>query len=148
MDIILKKSVENLGEKDDLVTVKSGYGRNYLIPQGLAILATPSARKVREENIRQRAHKETALIEEAQKMAAKLKDVAVKIGAKVGENGKIFGSVNTIQLADAIEKLGVAVDRKHIKINGDTIKSVGSYEATIKFHRDVVETINFEVVGE
>jgi len=148
MDIILKKSVDNLGEKDDLVSVKAGYGRNYLIPQGLATLATPSARKVREENIRQRAHKEKALIDEAQKMAAKLKDVAVKIGAKVGENGKIFGSVNTIQLADAIEKLGVAVDRKHIKINGDTIKSVGSYEATIKFHREVIETIKFEVVGE
>ncbi len=148
MDIILKKNVENLGEKDDLVTVKPGYGRNFLIPQGLAILATPSARKVREENIRQRAHKEAALVEEAQKMAAKLNDLSVKIGAKVGENGKIFGSVNTIQLADAIEKLGVVVDRKHIKIIGDTIKTVGTYEATIKFHRDVVETIKFEVVGE
>lgn len=148
MDIILKKNVENLGEKDDLVAVKPGYGRNFLIPQGLAILATPSARKVREENIRQRAHKEAALVEEAQKQVAKLNDALVKIGAKVGENGKIFGSVNTIQLADAIEKLGVTVDRKHIKIIGDTIKTVGTYEATIKFHRDVVETIKFEVVGE
>jgi large subunit ribosomal protein L9 len=148
MDIILKKNVDNLGEKDDLVTVKPGYGRNFLIPQGLAILATPSARKVREENIRQRAHKEAALVEEAQKMAAKLNDLSVKIGAKVGENGKIFGSVNTIQLADAIEKLGVVVDRKHIKIIGDSIKTVGTYEATIKFHRDVIETIKFEVVGE
>mgnify|MGYP001157406413 CR=1 FL=1 len=148
MEIILKESVDNLGEKGDLVVVKPGYGRNFLIPQGKAVLATVSAKKMREENLRQRAHKEAKLIEEAQKHAAKLKDVTVTVGAKVGENGKIFGSVNTIQLADAIEKLGVAIDRKHIKIVGDSIKTVGTYEAKVKFHREVEETIKFEVVGE
>ncbi len=148
MEVILKKAVENLGERDDLVTVKPGYGRNYLIPQGLATLATPSARKVREENMRQRAHKIAALVDEAKKQAAKLKDLSIKIGAKVGENGKIFGSVNTIQVADAIEKLGVNIDRKTIKITGDSIKTVGTYEATVKFHKEVIETISFEVVGE
>ena len=148
MEVILKQAVENLGERDDLVTVKPGYGRNYLIPQGMAILATPSARKVREENLRQRAHKIAALVEEAKKQAAKLKDLSIKIGAKVGENGKIFGSVNTIQVADAIEKLGVNIDRKTIKITGDSIKTVGTYEATVRFHKEVVETISFEVVGE
>lgn len=148
MEVILKQAVENLGERDDLVTVKPGYGRNYLIPQGMAILATPSARKVREENLRQRAHKIAALVEEAKKQAAKLKDLSIKIGAKVGENGKIFGSVNTIQVADAIEKLGVNIDRKTIKITGDSIKTVGTYEATVRFHKEVIETISFEVVGE
>jgi large subunit ribosomal protein L9 len=148
MEVILKQAVENLGERDDLVTVKPGYGRNYLIPQGMAILATPSARKVREENLRQRAHKIAALVEEAKKQAAKLKDLSIKIGAKVGENGKIFGSVNTIQVADAIEKLGVNIDRKTIKITSDSIKTVGTYEATVRFHKEVIETISFEVVGE
>lgn len=148
MDIILKENVENLGDAGELVTVKPGYGRNYLIPQGKAILATVSAKKMLEENQRQRAHKEEKLVEEAKNNAAKLNDMSLKIGAKVGDQGKIFGSVNTIQVAEAIKKLGVDIDRKNISINQEPIKSVGEYEATIKFHKDVVETVKFEVVGE
>ncbi|KAB1066164.1 50S ribosomal protein L9 [Salibacter halophilus] len=148
MDIILKENVENLGDAGELVTVKPGYGRNYLIPQGKAILATASAKKMLEENQRQRAHKEEKIIEEAKSNAAKLNDMSLKIGAKVGDQGKIFGSVNTIQVAEAIKKLGVDIDRKNISINQEPIKSVGEYEATIKFHKDVVETVKFEVVGE
>lgn len=148
MDIILKENVENLGDAGELVTVKPGYGRNYLIPQGKAILATASAKKMLEENQRQRAHKEEKLVNEAKNNAAKLNDMSLKIGAKVGDQGKIFGSVNTIQVAEAIKKLGVDIDRKNISINQEPIKSVGEYEATIKFHKDVVETVKFEVVGE
>ncbi|MDR9397553.1 50S ribosomal protein L9 [Salibacter sp.] len=148
MDIILKENVENLGDAGELVTVKPGYGRNYLIPQGKAILATASAKKMLEENQRQRAHKEEKLVDEAKNNAAKLNDMSLKIGAKVGDQGKIFGSVNTIQVAEAIKKLGVDIDRKNISINQEPIKSVGEYEATIKFHKDVVETVKFEVVGE
>jgi large subunit ribosomal protein L9 len=148
MDIILKENVENLGDAGELVTVKPGYGRNYLIPQGKAILATASAKKMLEENQRQRAHKEEKFVNEAKNNAAKLNDMSLKIGAKVGDQGKIFGSVNTIQVAEAIKKLGVDIDRKNISINQEPIKSVGEYEATIKFHKDVVETVKFEVVGE
>ena len=148
MDIILKENVEGLGYASDLVTVKAGFGRNFLIPTGKAILATDSAKKVREENLRQRAHKEAKLVEAAQAFATKLESMAIKIGAKVGESGKIFGSVNTIQLAEAINALGVAVDRKNISIVNEPIKNVGAYEAKIKFHKDVEQTISFEVVGE
>ncbi len=148
MEVILKETVEGLGEKDDLVNVKNGYGRNFLIPKGKAILATESAKKVRAENLRQRAHKEAKIVEEAKSAAAKLKDMVVKIGAKVGENGKIFGSVNTIQLAEAIKNLGLEVDRKNITIVDEPIKQIGKYQATVKFHKEVVETIDFEVVSE
>jgi large subunit ribosomal protein L9 len=148
MDIILKENVEGLGYATDLVSVKAGFGRNFLIPTGKAILATDSAKKVREENLRQRAHKEAKLVEAAQAFATKLESMAIKIGAKVGESGKIFGSVNTIQLAEAINALGVAVDRKNISIVNEPIKNVGAYEAKIKFHKDVEQTISFEVVGE
>ncbi|UTW67206.1 50S ribosomal protein L9 [bacterium SCSIO 12643] len=148
MEIILKENIEGLGYTNDLVTVKPGYGRNFLIPTGKAILATESAKKVREENLRQRAHKEAKLVEEAKGFAAKLEAMSIKIGAKVGESGKIFGSVNTIQLAEAITNLGVAVDRKNISIVNEPIKNVGSYEAKIKFHKEVEQSITFEVVGE
>lgn len=148
MELILKEYVENLGDNGDLVVVKPGYGRNYLIPQGKAILATPSAKKMREETLRQRAHKEDKLVEEAKALAAKLTDASIKVGAKVGESGKIFGSVNTIQLADALKGIGIDIDRKYISIVGDSIKEAGTYEAKIRFHKEVVETINFEVVGE
>lgn len=148
MDIILKETVEGLGYASDLVTVKAGYGRNFLIPTGKAILATESAKKVREENLRQRAHKEAKIVEEAKGFAAKLEEMAIKIGAKVGESGKIFGSVNTIQLAEAINALGVVVDRKNISIVNEPIKSVGSYEAVVKFHKEVETTITFEVISE
>jgi large subunit ribosomal protein L9 len=148
MEIILKRDVEKLGYKDDLVEVKDGYGRNFLIPQGHAILATASAKKVHAETVRQRAQKVEKERAAAQKMADKLKETSISVGAKVGESGKIFGSVNNIQLAEEFSKLGFNVDRKHIKIIGDTIKSIGTYEAEVAFHRDVVETISFEVVGE
>ena len=148
MEVILKQDIEKLGYKDDLVEVKDGYGRNYLIPQGFAILATASAKKVHAETVRQRSQKVEKEREAAQKLADKLKGMDVKVGAKVGESGKIFGSVNNIQLAEEIAKLGIDIDRKNIKINGDTIKAIGSYEAQVTFHRDVVDTISFEVVGE
>ena len=148
MEVILKENIENLGFKDDLVTVKPGYGRNYLIPQGKAILATASIKKMHEETLRQRAHKEAKVKEQAEALAEKLRDMSIKVGAKVGETGKIFGSVNTIQLAEVLKGLGVDVDRKSISIVGDDIKQVGTYEATIKLHREISETIKFEVVGE
>ena len=148
MDIILKENVEGLGYASDLVSVKAGFGRNFLIPTGKAILATDSAKKVREENLRQRAHKEAKLVEAAKAFATKLESMAIKIGAKVGESGKIFGSVNTIQLAEAINALGVVVDRKNISIVNEPIKNIGEYEAKIKFHKEVEQTITFEVIGE
>lgn len=148
MDVILKQDVEKLGYKDDLVSVKEGYGRNYLIPKGLAILATASVKKMHDETVRQRSQRIEKEKAEATKMAEKLKGMSLKIGAKVGESGKIFGSVNNIQLAEEIVNLGFKIDRKHVKIMGDTIKSTGTYEAEVTFHRDVVETISFEVVGE
>ena len=148
MEIILKENIEGLGYASDLVTVKAGFGRNFLIPTGKAILATESAKKVREENLRQRAHKEAKIVSAAKDAASKLESMAIKIGAKVGESGKIFGSVNTIQLAEAINALGVVVDRKNISIVNEPIKNVGTYEAKIKFHKAVEQSITFEVVGE
>jgi large subunit ribosomal protein L9 len=148
MEVILKQDIEKLGYKDDLVQVKDGYGRNYLIPQGFAILATESAKKVHAETVRQRAQKVEKERASARKLADKLKGMTVKVGAKVGESGKIFGSVNNIQLAEEIAKLGIDLDRKSIKMKGDAIKNVGTYEAEVVFHRDVIETISFEVVGE
>jgi len=148
MDIILKKDVEKLGYKDELVSVKPGFARNYLIPNGMAIAATPSEKKVLAENMKQRAHKETKIKEEAEKVASALAEQTIKIGAKVGEKGKIFGSVNTIQLADAIEAAGHKIDRKRISIKNEPIKEIGVYEAEIVLHKDIVQTIKFEVVGE
>lgn len=148
MEVILKKEVENLGYKDDLVVVKPGYGRNYLIPQGFAVLATPSAKKMREENLRQRAHKLAKLKDDATALATKLEGVSLKVGAKVGEKGKIFGSINTIQIADALTAAGFEIERKHISIVNEPIKEVGNYEATVKLHREVSVTVKFEVVGE
>jgi len=148
MDIILKKNVDGLGEVNDLVTVKSGYGRNYLIPSGNAILATVSAKKIREENLRQRSHKIEKVREEAKAAAEKLAAITVKIGAKVGENGKIFGSVTNLQVADTIKALGFEVERKNIAIVNEPIKQVGTYEAKVKFQKGVETTINFEVIEE
>lgn len=149
MEIILREDIENLGFKDELVTVKPGYARNFLIPQGKALAATASAKKVWEENMRQRAHKEEKLKNEAEKTANALKDAKLKVGAKVGESGKkIFGSVNNIQLADSITALGHQVDKKNIKILGSQIKEIGTYQAEIKLHREVSTTIEFEVVAE
>ncbi|HAS36796.1 MAG TPA: 50S ribosomal protein L9 [Flavobacteriales bacterium] len=148
MEIILREDVENLGLKDDLVTVKNGYGRNFLIPKGKAVIATSSAKKVREENIRQKAHKEAKARDEATINLEALQGMKISVGAKAGEGGKIFGSVNTIQLAEAMKTLGYTIDRKHIKLKNDPIKEVGSYEAEIRLHRDVKGTINFDIVAE
>ncbi len=149
MEIILKKDVENLGYKDDIVTVKPGYARNLLIPQGFALAATASAKKMLEETLRQRSHKEAKVKEAATATAKKLEKAAVKIGAKVGEAGtKIFGSVNTIQIADALNAQGFDIDKRTIKILGSQIKEVGTYQAEIRLHRDVTITMDFEVIAE
>ncbi len=148
MEVILKTDVAKLGYKDEIVKVKNGFGLNYLIPQGLASLATESAKKVLAENLKQRAHKETKIKEEASKKAEAISGMTIKIGAKAGETGKIFGSVNTIQLADAIKAGGVELDRKAIAIKGDAIKTLGSYIAEIKLHKEVNIEIPFEVIEE
>ena len=148
MEIILKKNVDKLGYRDEVVTVKNGYGRNFLIPQGYAVLATPSNKKAHEEMLKQRAHKESKILAEAQEIAAKLADVTIKIATKVGENGKIFGSVNTVQLADALRVAGYDVDRKSLKIKDEPIKEVGTFEAEVNLHKGVRPTIKFEVVSE
>lgn len=148
MELILKKDVDKLGYKDDIVKVRDGYGRNFLIPQGMAVIANEAAKKMHAENLKQRAHKEAKVKEEAEKLAKAIASVAVKVGAKAGESGKIFGSVNTIQVADALKKLGYEIDRKHISIKGDSIKTLGTYEATIKLHKDVVQVIKFDVIEE
>jgi len=147
MKIILKENIEHLGFKDEVVNVKNGFGRNYLIPKGMANLATTSAIKVLEENLRQSAVKNKKLKDEAQQTADALNELVIKITAKAGAQGKIFGSVNTIQLADAIEKVGHKINRKYIKIKGDAIKTLGSYEASARLHKDVAATIKFDVVA-
>ncbi len=148
MNVILKQDIPNLGHKDDIVTVKDGYARNYLIPQGFAISATREATKVHEEILRQRAHKEQQLKEAAMKLAGEMKKVSLTIGAKTSTKGKIFGSVNTIQIAEALKEKGYDVDRKNISIKDDLIKEIGSYSATIKLHREVQVDIPFEIVSE
>jgi large subunit ribosomal protein L9 len=148
MEVILTKDIANLGFKNDIVTVKNGYARNYLIPQGLAVTATTSAKKMMEENLKQRAHKEERIKNEAQEIADKLQDVKLTIGAKTSSKGKIFGSVNTIQIAESLNQKGFEIDRKSIKIKDDLIKEVGEYTATIKLHKEVQVEIPFEIVSE
>ncbi len=148
MKIILKDNIDNLGFKDEIVTVKNGYARNFLIPRGLANLATTSALKVHEENLKQRAVKDKKVKDVAIKTAEALKTATIVVGAKAGENGKIFGSVNTIQLAEAIEKLGITIDKKYIKIKGEAIKALGSYEADVRLHKDVEASFKFDVVED
>ena len=147
MQVILKEDVANLGYKDDVVTVKSGYGRNYLIPQGKAVIASPSALKVREEDLKQRAHKLEKIKADALALASDLEGVSLTIGAKTSSTGTIFGSVNNIQIAEALEKLGHIVDRKQIVIK-DTVKEVGNYKAIVKLHKEVSVEIPCEVVAE
>lgn len=147
MKIILKEDIANLGYKDDVVEVKSGYGRNYLIPTGKAVIATDSALKILAENQRQRAHKLAKIKADAEALAASLKDITLTIGAKTSSTGTIFGSVNSIQIAEALEKLGHNVDRKVIYIK-ETVKEVGNYTATLKLHKEVSVEIPFEVVSE
>ncbi len=148
MEVILKKNVDKLGYANELVTVKPGYGRNFLIPQGYAVLATASAKKAHEEVMKQKAHKETKILAEAEAIAEKLVDVKISIATKAGENGKIFGSVNTVQLAEALKKEGFDIDRKSLKIKDEPIREVGSYEAEANLHKGVKPTFKFEVVGE
>lgn len=148
MELILKEDVQNLGFKDDLVKVKNGYGRNYLIPNGVAMLATPSAKKVLAENIKQKAHKEKEVVATANKTADALKELQIKISAKVGAAEKLFGSISNIDIADALAKEGHEIDKKYIIIKGGTIKRAGPYEAQIRLHRDVVVEFPFEVVSE
>lgn len=148
MELILKEDVQNLGFKDDVVTVKNGYGRNFLIPQGLATMATPSARKVLEENLRQKAHKEKQVIDQATTTAEALKTLEVKIPAKVGAADKLFGSVTNGDLAAALASEGHEIDKKYISIKGGAIKRAGPYEAEIRLHREVIIEFPFEVVSE
>ena len=149
MEIILTEDVKNLGYKNDLLKVKDGYARNFLIPKKLAILATDSNKKIVAENQKQKAHKDNRVKDEALALAEKLKNLTVKIGAKVGTSGKIFGSINAIQIADAIKKqFNYEVDRKRITVDGENIKEVGNYTAQIDLHKEVKFTINFEVIAE
>ena len=137
MEVILKKDMQPLGFKDEIVSVKNGYGRNFLIPQGIAILATESAKKMHEETIKQKAKKDAKLKADAEAIAAKIEGLTLKVSAKAGETGKIFGSVNNIQVAEALALAGVEVDRKAIKLLGGNPSELGSFEAEIKLHREV-----------
>ena len=147
MQVILKEDVANLGYKDDIVTVKNGYGRNYLIPTGKAVIASESARKVLAENLKQRAHKLAKIKADAEELAAKLNGLVLTIGTKTSATGTIFGSVNNIQVAEELSKQGFDIDRKTIVIK-DAIKEVGSYSAVVKLHREVSAEIKLEVVAE
>ncbi|MEO6904580.1 MAG: 50S ribosomal protein L9 [Bacteroidia bacterium] len=148
MEVILKQDVKNLGYKDDVINVKPGYGRNFLIPKGLATMATVSTKKMLTETVKQRAFKEEKVKAAAEKAASALKDLKVTVGAKAGETGKIFGSVTSVQLADAIKKLGYEIDRKNITMSEEGVKTLGTYTADVRFHKDVVTTVTFEVVQE
>lgn len=148
MEIILLQDVHKLGQKDDLVHVKNGYGRNYLIPRGYAVAATPSAKKMHTENLKQKAHKEEKIKTEAQELADKMAGLKIVVGAKTSSSGKIFGSVNTIQIAEALKEKGFDIDRKTISLPDDQIKEIGNYKATIKLHRDVKVELDFEIIAE
>jgi len=148
MEIILKQDIPSLGHKDDLITVKDGYARNYLIPKGMALNATSSVKKQHQETLKQRAHKEEKIRIEAEKSAEKMKDIKLTIGAKTSTKGKIFGSVNTIQIAEALKTEGFEIDRKDISIKEELIKEIGSYTATVKLHREVKVEIPFDIVAE
>jgi large subunit ribosomal protein L9 len=148
MELILRQDVENVGFKDDVVTVKNGYGRNFLIPQGYAVLATSSAKKVLAENLKQRAFKEAKVIEDATKIADAIKGLEIKITSKVGTGDKLFGSVNNADVAEAIAKAGTEIDRKFIKVVGGSVKRLGKYEASVRLHRAVVTDITFDVIAE
>ena len=148
MEIILKKDVENLGFADDIVEVKNGYGRNFLIPQRYAVLATASAKKVLAENLKQRAFKEQKVVDEASAHAEKVAALEIKITAKSGTGGKLFGSITNADVAEALGKGGVSIDKKFINVPGGNIKRLGSYEASIRFHRSVVKNVAFDVVAD
>lgn len=147
MEVILKQDVKNLGEKDEVVKVKPGYGRNYLIPQGFAVLATESAKKVLAENLKQAQFKQEKIRKDADEVAARLEGVKLSIGAKAGESGKIFGAINTIQIADALKKQGFEVDRRRITFDQEP-KVLGEYTANLNLHKEVKVKVPFEVVAE
>ena len=147
MEIILKEDIVNLGYKNDIVTVKSGYGRNYLIPTGKAVIASPAAKKMLAEELKQRAHKLEKIKKDAEELAAKLEGVSLKIATKVSATGTIFGSVGSIQIADELAKLGHNIDRKLITVK-ETVKEVGNYKAVVRLHKEVSVEIPFEVVAE
>ncbi|MEC9160909.1 MAG: 50S ribosomal protein L9 [Bacteroidota bacterium] len=146
MEIILKEDVENLGLKDEIVIVKNGYGRNFLIPRGYAILATSSAKKVLAENLRQREQKDKKLIADAEKISKKLSKIEIKIDAKVGEGDKLFGSVTNIDIEKYLNSNGFEIDKKYIKIIGGSVKSLGKYKAIVRLHRELSSEIEFEVL--
>lgn len=148
MEVILKQDLKGLGYKNDIVKVKNGYGRNFLIPQRIAVLATDSNKKMQAEEIKQSSFKEQKLRNEATAMAAKFADVTVKVGAKAGESGKIFGSVTNIQLAEALKKAGYDVERKNIEMNEEAIKALGTYSAKVRLFKEISATVNFEVIAE
>ncbi|MBT3242502.1 MAG: 50S ribosomal protein L9 [Bacteroidetes bacterium] len=148
MEIILKQDVAKLGHKDDIITVKNGYGRNFLIPKKLGIIASPSAKKNHAEKLRQQSHKEEQLRKDAEALAATLSKLELKIGAKTSTTGKIFGSVNTIQIAEVLNGKGYEIDRKNISMNEEAVKEVGSYTASIKLYKDIKTEISFEVCAE
>ena len=148
MELILKEDVQNLGFKDEIVSVKNGYGRNFLIPKGIAVMATVSARKVLAENLKQRAYKEKSIIDEATKRAEKIKALDIKLASKVGSGDKLFGSISNADLAFAITTKGEELDKKFITLPGKTIKRLGKYEATIRLHREVSFEFPFEIVPE
>jgi large subunit ribosomal protein L9 len=148
MEIILMQDIPNLGYKDEILTVKDGYARNYLIPKGFAVNATRSVKKQHAEILKQKAHKEEKIKQVALELAEKLKGISLTIGAKTSSKGKIFGSVNTIQIAEALKTKGFEIDRKNISFNEDIIKEVGKYTANIKLHKEVQVEIPFEIVSE
>jgi len=147
MEVILKEDVANLGYKDDIVTVKDGYGRNFLIPTGKAVIASDSAKKVLAENKKQRAHKLLKIKQDAQSLADRLKEITLSIGAKTSSSGTIFGSVSSIQIAEALAKEGIEIDRKMISTK-EPVKEVGSYVAQVRIHKDVTVEIPFDVFSE
>ena len=148
MELILREDVQNLGFKDDIVKVKNGYGRNFLIPHGKAVIATSSARKVLAENLKQRAFKEQKLVDDANKLGKKLQGFDVKIKSKVGSGDKLFGSIGSQDIADAFEKNGETIEKKFITLPGKTIKRIGAYEAAVRLHRAVVVQVAFEIIAE
>jgi large subunit ribosomal protein L9 len=148
MEIILKQDVKNLGHKDEIVKVRDGYGRNFLIPQGFGIVANDGNKKMLTETLRQRAHKEAKIRQEAEANVQKLASLELTIGAKVGESGKIFGSVNAIQLSEALKKAGFDLDRKNITVDAENIKALGKYTAHVKLYKDINVEVNFEVIAE
>jgi len=148
MEVLLKKNMDNLGEKDEIVTVKNGFGRNYLIPRGIAVIATESVKKMNAETLRQRAHKLAKIQLEAEKLAKKLAKSKIVVGAKVGEQGKIFGSVTNVQLVSALQDAGYDIERKDITLADSSIKSVGKYKAEVKIFKGITVNIEFEVAEE